>query len=120
MPAFASFSKIYLAKARDVTSLRDRFASYLADSKTKLVSKAKPFPHSQKSHFNANHSDTISRLHVGQNSELNDRENASIVTFPGVLTKIHAAPYGDLEEGIIMESLSVEQTIDRKHNADQI
>ena len=119
MPAFASFSKMYVAKARDVTSLRDRFTSYLAGSKTKLVSKAKPFPRSQRSHFEDDHSDTVSRLHRGQYSELNDRENASIITFPGVLTKIHAAPCGDLEEGIIMESLSVEQTTDRKHVADQ-
>ena len=120
MPAFASFSKIYVPKARDVASLRDRFASYLTGSKTKLVSKAKAFPQSKRSHPEDEHSDAISRLYVGQYCELNEGGNASKVTFPGVLTKIHAAPYGDLDEGIIMESLSVEQTTDRRYVAAQL
>ena len=108
MPAFASFSKTYVAKKRDVASLCDRFASYLAGSKTRLVCKTMPFLRAKRSHLEGSHSDTIARLHVGQYSELNEGENASKVTFPSVLTKIHAVPYGDLEEGIIMESLSLE------------
>ena len=120
MPAFASFSKTHVAKAREVASLRDRFASSLAGSKTKLVSKTMPFLRAKRSHLEDDHSDLISRLHVGQYSELNEGENASKVTFPGVLTKIHAAPSGDLEEGIIMESLSLEQTTDRRYVADQL
>ena len=115
MPAFASFSRTHIAKAT-----RHRFTSYLAGSKTKLVSKAKPFPQSKRSHLEDDRSDTISRLHVGQYSQLSEGENASKVTFPGVLTKIHAAPYGDLEEGIIMESLSVEQTTDRNYVSGQL
>ena len=117
MPAFASFSKIYVAKARNVASLRDRFASYLPGSKTKLVVKTMPFPRSRTSHL---HSDTVSRSHGGQYSELNEGDNASNVTFPGAHTKIHAAPSGDLEEGINMESLSLEQTTDRKYLADRL
>ena len=120
MPAFASFSKTYMTKARYVVSLRDRFASYLTGSKTKLISKTKSLPQLKSSHRGDDYSDTISRLHVGQYTELNEGENASNITFPSVLTKIHAAPYGDLEEGIIMESLSVEQVTQVNHVDDQL
>ena len=120
MPAFASFSKTYVAKTRDVAYLRDRFASYLAGSKSKLVSKTMPFLRPKRSHLEDDQSDTISRLHVGQYSELHEGENTPKVTFPSVLTRIHAAPCRDLEEGIIMESLSLEQTTDRKYVADQL
>ena len=109
-----------MTKARDFASLRDRFASYLAGSKTKLVSKTMPFLRAKRSHLEDDHSDLSSRLHVGQYSEMHEGENASNVTFPGVLTKIHAAPSGDLEEGIIMESLSLEQITDKKYVADQL
>lgn len=86
----------------------------------KLVSKTKSFPRLKRSQLGDDRSDTFSRLHVGQYSELNKGANASKATFPSVLTKIHAAPYGDLEEGIIMESLSVEHSAHENHAANQL
>ena len=79
-----------------------------------------PFLRAKRSHLEDNHSDPSSRLHVGQYSELHEGETASNFTFPGVCTKIHAAPSGDLEEGIIMKSLSLEQITDEEYVADQL
>lgn len=118
MPAFASFSNTYVAKSRYIASLRDRFTSYRAISKTKLVSRTKT--HSKKSQNGDDYSDTVSRLHAGQYSELNEDKSASKATFPSVLTKIRAAPYEDMEEGIIMESLSLEQSAHKTHTADVV
>ena len=120
MPAFASFSRTYVAKSKHLASLRDRFTSYLGASKTKLVSKSKSLPQLKRSHLRDDHSDTLARLRVGQYSELTGGTNASRVTIPSVLTKIHATPFGDLEEGIIMESLTVEQSAHDKPVANQL
>ena len=120
MPAFASFSRTYVAKSRHLASLRDRFASYLGASRTKLGSKSKSLPQLKRSHLRDGRSDTLARLHVGQYSELSGGANASRDTVPSVLTKIHATPFGDLEEGIIMESLTVEQSAHDNHVANQL
>ena len=120
MPAFASFSRTYVAKSKYLASLRDRFASYLGASRTKLVSKAKSLPQLKRSHLRDDRPDTFARLYVGQYSELTGGANASRVTLPSVLTKIHATPYGDLEEGIIMESMTVEQSAHDNHVANQL
>ena len=90
-------------------------ASHFAGSKTKLLSKAKPFPRSGRSHFGNKHTDSLSRLHVDQYSELNDSTNAPRAAFSSVHTRIHAPSHGDLEEGIIMKSLSVEQSAHERH-----
>lgn len=122
MPAFSSFSKTYLAKSKYIAYLQDRLAFYLAVSQTKLVSKAKSFsPQSERSQCGNDQSDRFSRLYVGQYSKLNDDTDTSKAsTFGSVFTKIHAAPYGDLEEGVIMESLSVEQSAHTAHAASQL
>ena len=67
-----------------------------------------------RSHLEDGHSDTIPYLHIRQDFEISEKENTSKVTLPSVLTRIHAAPYRDLEEGIIMKSFSLEQTADRE------
>ena len=122
MPAFSSFSKSYLAKSRYIAFLRDRFASYLAVSRTKLASKAKSSSSKpERSQRGNDQSDRVSRLYVGHYSKLNeDTDTSKASTFGSVLTKIHAASYGDLEEGVIMESLSVKQSAHRAHAADQL
>ncbi len=120
MPAFASFSRTYVAQSKYLASLRDRIASRLGASKTKLVSKPKSFARNKRSHPGGDHSDTFPHLYVGQYSELNDRPDASKVSLPSVLTKINAIAPGDLEEGIIPESLSVEQSTHEKRVADQL
>ena len=120
MPAFASFSKTYMAKSRHIASLRNRFASYLGLSKTKLVSRAKPWTQLKRSQNRDDHSDTVSRLHEGPYSPLNEDKNGSKATVPSLSTKIHATPYGDLEEGVIMESLSLEQSTKKINAADQL
>lgn len=119
MPAFASFSRTYITKSKYLASLRDRIASRLEISKTKLVSKPKSFAR-KRSHPGDDHSDNFPHLYVGQYSELYDSSDASKVTPPRVLTKIHAIPRGDLEEGISLESLSVEQSTHEKRVADQL
>ena len=122
MPAFASFSKTYVAKSKYFTAFRDRFASYLAASKTKLVSKSKPFPRLRlkRPYLRDDRADILSHSHMGQYSELNGGANASRSILPGFLTKIHTAPHGHLQEGIIMESLTVEQSTHEKHVANQL
>ena len=117
MPAFASLSKTYLAKWRYIASLRDRIASYLAVSKTRLVSKTKSSPQLQRSQNGDDRREADSRLHVGQYSRIHEDTSASKPTL-SVFTNIHAAPHGDLEEGIIMESLSVKQSAHTTHAAD--
>ena len=109
-----------MAKSKYVVPLRNRIASYLGASKTKLVTKPMSFLRQQKSHHGDDHSDNYPGLYVGQYSELNGGSNASKTTLPRVLTKIHATPRGDLEEGIILESLSVEQSAHEKRVADQL
>ena len=90
-----------MAKSKYITSLRDHFASYFTQSRTKLVSRVKSPPQVKrplKSHL----SDTFFRLHVGQFTELNEDQNASKATFPSVLTGIHASPHGYPEEEMII------------------
>ena len=109
MPAFASLSRSYVTKSRNIASLRDRFASYLAVSKTKLGSGSKSIPHLKSSRSGEDHSDSVTQLHVGQYSSLKEGGNTSMAVFPSVLTKIRATSPGNLEEGIIMQSSSLEQ-----------
>ena len=119
MPAFASFSKTHLAKWRYIASLRDRIASYLAVSKTKLASRTKLSPQLQRSQHGDDRTEAVSRLYVGQYSRIHEDTGVSKPTL-SVFTKIHAAPHGDLEEGVIMASLSVEQLAHTTHAADQL
>ena len=132
MPALASFSKPFVTKWRYIASLQDRIASYLAVSKTKLVasktmSSSSPQQQQQRSQ---NHDDddddrseTVSRLHMVSQyySKLHeDTPDTSKGSFGGSIftTDIHAASCGgDLEEGVIMESLSVEQVAHMTHAA---
>ena len=63
-------------------------------------------------------SDSFSHLSIGEVSEVNSGPNASKTTLPRVFTKIHAIPREDLEEGIILESMSVQQSTYKKRIAD--
>ena len=119
MPAFASLSRTVVV-SKYLASLRDRLASYFATSKPKRGSKSQSLARTKRLRLRDNRLGTILRLHVGQYSELSDGPNASKAAFPSVLTRIHAGARGNLGKGIILESVSVEQTAHEKHVADQL
>ena len=119
MPAFAAISRT-VTKSKYLASLRDRFTSYLATSKPKRGSKSQSLARTKRLRLRDDRSETFARSYVGQYSELNDGPNASKAAFPSVLTRIHADAGGDLEEGIILESVSVEQTAHEQHVADHL
>lgn len=62
-----------------------------------------------------NASNGFSRLHVGQYADLGEEPKSYNTSFPSVDTRIQATARGDLEEGTIVESLSMEQSTQERH-----
>ena len=106
-----------MATSSHLSFLYDRLASRLAISKTKLLSQPAILP--KRTPIKDDDSSSFRRLHVGQFSKLGGGLDALKLNFPTVRTNICTADRTDTEEGIIMESLSVEQSAQKDHGANQ-
>ena len=112
MPAFASFSRAHLANSKYLSSLRSRIASRFGSSgsKSKLLSKSVSLPRFNLKRSADTPSNSFTRLRDGDDVELNPLTHTYKATVPSVQTEIHAAPHRDLEEGVVIKSLSVEHS----------
>ena len=115
MPAFASFSRNRVATWKFIASLRSHFKSRSVHSKSRLFFNSKPCPKLGTPELREGASNGFSRLHVGQYTELGEDPKSYNTSFPSVSTRIQATRRGDLEEGTIVASLSMEQSTQERH-----
>lgn len=104
-----------MATSKFIVALRGYFKPRSLHSKSKLFSRSKPCPRLGTIDLGESASNGFSRLHVGQYAELGEEPKSYNIPFPSVDTRIQATARGDLEEGAIVESLSMEQSTQEKH-----